>query len=358
MGYFWRFDVPDDDQDMQSQKIKEAKIKNGRLLWEPDATGERLLDKDQVLEILAEEKAIPQRYVTPAMRVMTDVMKSRSITGGGDVGTIYFPDGYIERDRSYWDLNRALIDSGAVPIEKAAPTTAADLPEDVQRALVPIFKQWEAIGDRMAEILEEWEADIMSWLEETPELLATEAYWEGWAGRISDRMIDVFTDAALEASISTDLDIPGRLQNQLALDVARERMFDMVRLNGPQSIVRSRKEFLDKVRADLESGKIQFSDLESVLSSRFGTSAARRIAISENTDIWAEAQLRSAKAADMPYKRSVRADAGRVCPTGVCIQAEEAGFVPVDEEIVPGYDRPKYHPHCYCYLQFSDSPEG
>jgi hypothetical protein len=353
MGYFWRFDVPDDDQDMQAQKIKGAKIKNARLLWEPDASGERLLDKNQVLEILAEEKAIPQRYVTPTMRVMTDVMKSRNITGG-DVGTIYFPDGYIERDRSYWDLNQDLLNKGAVLVQKAQPQTADDLPDDVQQALIPIVKQWEVIGDRMAELLEEWEIDIMSWIDESPELLATEAYWEGWAGRISDRMIGVFTDAAIEASLSTDLIVPGDLRNQLALDVARERMFDMVKLDGPQSIVRSRREFLNRVRADLASGKIQFSDLESVLSTRFDAAAARNIAISENTDIWAEAQLRTAKAAEMPYKRSVRADAGRVCPSGICIQAEEAGWIPIDAEIVPGYKRPKYHPHCYCYVQFSD----
>lgn len=353
MGFYWRFDVPDDDQDLQVQKIKEAKIKNARLLWEPDATGERLLEKDKVLEILAEEKAIPQRYVTPAMRVMTDVMKSRQTTGR-DVGTIYFPDGYIERDRHYWDLNNIMLDAPET-VQKAtmAPETTDDLPDDVKATLVPIIKQWGILGDQIADVLDVWEADILSWLAENPEMLANEAYWEGWTLRISDALTDAFMDVALEASIHTDLVIPDPLRNELALDVAKERMFDMVRVDGPQSIVRSRREYLDKVRGDLAADRIQFSDLESVLSSRFDAAAARRIAVSENTDIWAEAQLRTAQAASMGFKRSVRADAGRVCPTGICIEAEDAGWVPLDEEIVPGYQRPKYHPSCYCYLQFS-----
>lgn len=355
----FRFDMPDDEQDVTHERIRQMKIKNIKDLWLPDPAGERLITTEQALEMLAMEQVIPNYIAAPTVRTVTDIIKRDT---GMTVGRMHFPTGEIEIDRPYWQLNRTMLtaaDLDLEPVDKGDPGLEAlldEAPPELATQLIPIVKRWEDINEKLGRVLDKWQRDIINELEGNPDILADPNYWSHWGDQISEELMPAFYQSALEGGMSAlsqpGLDASFDRVNEVARQVASETMFDMVRLDGEESIVRSRRELLDQIRQDLADGKIAWTDLQGMLTPYFGAGRARLIAVSENTDLWAKAQLRTATGAGLTEKRSVRADIGRVCPSNVCNEAQSAGWVPIDAEIVPGYDSPRFHPMCYCFLQF------
>lgn len=355
----FRFDTPDDEQDLMHERIRQLKIKNVKELWLPDPTGERLLNTEQALEMLSTEQVIPNYLTAPSVRTVTDIAKARS---GMTVGRMHFPSGQIVYERPYWQLDSTMLtatDLDLEPVVKQEPDIDElldGLPSELVTQLIPIVKRWESINEQLRRILDQWQRDIVNTLETDPDALSEDGYWSSWGDQISDALMPEFYQSALEGGMSVlsqpGLDVSFDRVNQVARTVAEETMFDMVKLDGEESIVRSRRDLLNQVRQDLAEEKIAWTDVEGRLTPYFGASRARMIAVSENTDLWAKAQLNTAKGAGLTMKQSVRADIGRVCPTNICNDAQAAGWVGIDEEIVPGYTKPRYHPFCYCLLHF------
>lgn len=356
----FRFDTPDDDQDLMHERIRQLKIKNIKELWAPDATGERLIDKAQALEMLATEQVVPNHLASPTVRTITDVSKAQT---GMTTGRMIFPEGIVEVDRQYWQLDGADLlsstDMDLEPVIRAEPTTEEifnDLPSELIEQLIPIVKRWESINSQLSRVLNDWQKAIIEELSDDPDALSQDGFWESWGDEIADALLPDFYQSALEGGMTVlsrpGLDITFDEINTIAREVADDIMFDMVKLDGDESIVRARKGVLDNVREDLAQEKIAWTDVEGRLTPWFGAARARIIAISENTDLWARAQLKTAIKAGLQEKRSVRADLARVCPTNICNDAQAAGWVPIDAEIAGGYDLPRYHPNCYCFLQF------
>jgi len=356
----FRFDTPDDEQDVTHERIRQMRIKNIKELWvPPQGQEEGLLTKEQALELLAMEQVIPNYMAAPTISTVTDIIKSNT---GGTIGRMHFPSGAIEIDRPYWQLDATMLtaaDLDLEPVNRNDPGIDALLDEaspELATQLIPIVKRWEDLNERLRRVLDLWQRDIISELEGNPDILADPNYWSGWGDQISDALMPAFYQSALEGGMSVlsqpGLDVSFDRVNQVARQVAQEEMFGMVSLTGNESIVRSRRELLDQVRKDLATEKIAWTDVEGRLAPYFGAGRARMIAVSENTDLWAGAQLRTATGAGLTEKRSIRADIGRVCPTHICDDAQAAGWVPIDEEIVPGHKRPRYHPMCYCFTQY------
>lgn len=356
----FRFDTPDDEQDLMHERIRQMKIKNVKELWTPlQGQEEGLISKEQALEMLATEQVIPSYLTSPSIRTVTDIIKRDS---GMTIGRMHFPSGQIEYERPFWALDQTMLTSADLdlePIEKNDPGLEAlldEAPPEVATQLIPIVKRWESLNEQLREVLDAWQKDILSEMEDNPDTLANDEYWSDWGDQISDALMPSFYQSALEGGISVlsqpGLDVSFDRVNEVARQVAGETMFDMVNLDGEESIVRSRRKLLDHVREDLAEKKIAWTDVQAKLTPYFGAGRARLIAVSENTDLWAKAQLRTAKGAGLTKKKSVRADIGRVCPTNICNEAAEAGWIGIDEEFVPGYAKPRYHPFCYCLLYF------
>lgn len=358
----FRFDTPDDEQDLMHERIRQMKIKNIKELWTPpQGQEEGLITTEQAIEMLATEQVIPNYMSMPSVRTVTDIIKAR--TGSGQtMGRMHFPSGNIEIDRQYWQLDRTMLtaaDLDLEPIDKADPGIDAlldEAPPELATQLIPIVKRWEDINEQLRRVLDQWQRDIVSELEDNPDTLEQDSYWVSWGDHISDALMPAFYQSAFEGGMSVlsqpGLDVSFDRVNQVARQVASETMFDMVNLDGEESIVRSRRELLNQVREDLATEKIAWTDVQAKLTPYFGAGRARLIAVSENTDLWAKAQLRTAKGAGLTMKKSIRADLGRICPTNICNEAAEAGWVPIDEEIVPGFQSPRLHPFCYCFLAF------
>lgn len=340
MAYQFKWETPDDEQDLQHEKIVKAKIDNARLLWEPSPTGEQLLTTEQVQDMLVEQRVIPARYIQPSVSILTDIR--RSISDGKDTGTLYFPDGYLVRDRKWWN--------GATLKAQDCCDDARILDPELQVALLPIMKRWEILGKGFRDILSAWYDDIIKWIQETPEVLENDGYWIAWGDRIESAMLDEFIQSAMEGSLSTGIDISFDTRNEIALQVAQEQMFDLVKLDGDESMVRSTRDFLERTKARVASGEIPFSDLANVLAPQFGASRAEKIAVTENSTLWGRAQLETAQEAGLTQKRSIRADAARVCPSQVCPNNAAQGWIPINATFQSGDMHPSYHPFCYCFV--------
>lgn len=341
-GFNFMFDAPDDEQDLLQARIHTLGIKNVKELASPltKEDPEGLITREEAREMLAEQGIIPQRFVLPPERVATDVLRSMT---GRDVGTMRWPDGHIEWHHKYWELNSGMF---------TAPTFKT-LPEGVDLAmLLAIKKNWDILTTVFSTLLSRWAADVRQVMRDRPEVLDDDVYWRSWADEIERVVYDDYVGVALDSMDATGLTVSFERENEIALEVAEEQAFDLVQLDGPTSIVRTTRDKLLRVKERLASGELAFADLESALAPTFSPARARMIAVTENTAIWAEAQMRSAKDAGMAEKRSVRADYDRPCPSGICAEAEAVGWVPLDAEIVPGYTQPPYHPGGFCYLSF------
>jgi len=338
-GFYWRFDTPDDEQDKLVEEIRALRIRNAKELWAPDAKGERLFEREEIREMLAEQQVIPQRYVTPPERLATDVLRE---LWGCDVGTMRYPEGVLIRHRRYWDLN-----SSALPVLKTARERAG-----IEAMISLMRKDWETLTALFTAILARWKRDVLARLEDDPDSLDEDSYWEDWGDSIREQVLGPYQLTAGQGASSTGLDFSFERINDRIRLLAEQQAFALVKLDGDESIVRVTRSKLGKVRARLADGTLAWSDLEDALIPLFGEARAKRIGVTENTALWAQGQLTAAEDAGMVEKSSVRADYGRPCPSGVCIRAEAAGWVPLSAEVVPGYFGPAYHPGCYCFLRF------
>jgi len=164
-----------------------------------------------------------------------------------------------------------------------------------------------------------------------------------------------FNAAIQEAIRQSGFSVSWTKVNPRVRELAKGMAFELVNLNNPNGIVASRVGFLDEVRGLLATGELDWVDLEDKLGEMFSDYRARLIARTETTTLWAEGQRLAAMEAGQRYKRSIRAELGRPCPTRVCLECQEEGWIPIDEPFAhSGTEGPAYHPHCYCYLEFAE----
>jgi hypothetical protein len=344
-AYTFRFDTPDDEEDLTIEKIRAARIKNLKDLWTPVGE-ERLITQEQALELAAEWQIIPSRLVNPPVDIATDIRKSL----GRDAGIIRFPDRHIERVRPVWSLDRTMIPDLPLPVIKQE---TPELPDEVIEQLPSLMRRWDALDTEFTDMLSEWRRDVLTTLENDPNKLDKVKYWTDWGQRLNDQLIDEFIASAMAGVNSTGIAIGFDKKNEIARQIAAQSMFDMVKLDGPKSIVATRRKKLQEIKDGLADGTIQWSEVEGKLQPYFDKARARLLAVTENTGIFASAQLATGKEAGLTKKRSVRADAGRPCPTKVCPENEAAGIIGIDENFPSGHKAPSYHPHCYCYIVLS-----
>jgi len=125
--------------------------------------------------------------------------------------------------------------------------------------------------------------------------------------------------------------------------------FDLVSIDGPQSIVASTRAQLRRLMATLYtqpdlSGKGFVAALEHL----FGRTRAEMIAVTEMTSAYADAGLEAARIMGqelglrMGYEVLTAEDAD-VCTT-ICIPAAEGGPYPIEDE----EHKPALHPRCRC----------
>lgn len=163
-----------------------------------------------------------------------------------------------------------------------------------------------------------------------------------------------FELAIQEAIKQSDVAVSWTRINPLVRELAGRMAFSLVNIDNPRGIVKPRASFLDVVRGELASGQLAWTDLASRLETTFGEYSARLIARTETTTLWAKSHRLAATEGGMGYKRSIRAELGRPCPTRVCPDAQAEGWIAIGENYkASGTDGPAYHPHCYCYEQFS-----
>lgn len=224
-------------------------------------------------------------------------------------------------------------------------------------------RQGKTIGivlGAVRDVLDRWQADIIATLEMDPELLAEEAWWVEYANtEMQGELERAFGLAMQEAIAESGLTVSWTRINPEVRALSRRMAFQLVNLENPQGIVAPRVGFLDEVRGQLASGELPWTELEDKLQEMFSEYRARLIARTETTTLWAQSHAMAARESGMRYKRSIRAELRRPCPTNVCIEAQEEGWIPIgDAYMASGTDGPAYHPHCYCYEQFGyDIPE-
>jgi hypothetical protein len=157
-----------------------------------------------------------------------------------------------------------------------------------------------------------------------------------------------------EAVLNADFAVSWARVNPRVQELARAMAFDLVNLDNPQGIVRPRVGFLDDIRGQLASGALPWTGLEDALQGMFSEYRARLIARTEVTTLWANSHMAAAIESGIGFKRSIRAELGRPCPSRVCPDAQAEGWIPMGQEFeAAGKLGPAFHPHCYCYLQFS-----
>ena len=178
--------------------------------------------------------------------------------------------------------------------------------------------------------------------------------WQVFANEsLRPELEQAFFQAARESAKVSGFDVSFETINDAVRLLARDRAFELVRLDGPENIVRPTLDFLDRVRDELAEGVLAWTDLKQRLQTVFGPYRARLIAITETTTLWAHSHLAAAIAAGMTHKRSRRATHRRRCPSGVCNSAEDEGWIPIRQLFRQSRKQaPAFHPHCYCYLQF------
>jgi len=344
-GIRFFFDTPDDEQDLTTEQIKAARIKNAKELWLPGPDGERLLEKEQILEMLAEQKVIPARYVTPKEVIATDVIKAM----GETPGIVRWPDGHVEVRRPYWNVGKDLLLARA----KALVDGTQEIDADLARQLVPIIRRWQDLTPLFTQLLQEWEQAILTTMANDPAALAPGSdFWTEWGSKLREQVTDAYIASALAGGRSLGLEVSFDQLNLIAREVADEQMFKLVKLDGPESVVRSRMQALDDIRQKIASGQLPFSELEPSLQPWFDAARAKKIAVSENTNLWSISADRTAKYANMKYKSSVRADVARSCPSGVCDLNAAAGWISIDQPFPSGHMLPSYHPGCYCLVRY------
>ena len=159
--------------------------------------------------------------------------------------------------------------------------------------------------------------------------------------------------AAEHAARNSGLAVSWDRINEDVRTLARRRAFELISLQGPQSIVRPTVHFLDKVRDELATGELAWADLRLRLQKMFGPYRARLIARTETTTLWADSHMIAAVAAGMTDKRSRRATHRRPCPSSLCDDAEAEGWIPIRQLFRKSRKQgPAFHPSCFCFLQF------
>ena len=209
------------------------------------------------------------------------------------------------------------------------------------------------------QLLGDWAARITDVLAENPDLLADPMWWQLYANQELYAPLRGTMELAIREAIGlSGIPVSWGTINQRVRDLAGEMAFEMVNLSNPRGIVRPRAGFLEGLRADLVSGALNWSDLPSALEGMFGEYRARLIARTETTGLWAKSHLLAAAEAGVGFKRNVRAELHRPCPSNVCPDAQDEGWIPLGQAFrLSGLQGPHFHPHCYCYLQFSYSGE-
>lgn len=206
-------------------------------------------------------------------------------------------------------------------------------------------------------LLDTWRQAIMVALEANPALLADDQWWrELAASELAPGLETAFFSAMERAVMDSPWAVSWDMINMDVRALAGEMAFELVDPGVPGGLVSPRKRFLiDDIRPRLASGELAWSDLKSTLmdSRLFDEYGARLIARTETTTLWADSHRMAAEAMGIGYKRSIRAEVGRRCPTNVCNDAMAEGWIPIEQEFEQaGTQGPAYHPHCYCYLQF------
>lgn len=227
-----------------------------------------------------------------------------------------------------------------------------DLPDaaEIQRQL---DKQAVTIGivlDKVRAVLDEWRDALVVSLE-------SDAPFD-WVAYANSEMLPALAasfNLAIQESIKqSGFSVSWTKVNPLVRQLAGQMAFELVNIENPKGIAFPRKNFLDIVRTQLGTGELAWVDLPSRLEEMFGEYRARLIARTETTTLWAKSHKLAATEAGMGYKRSIRAELGRPCPTNVCNDAQAEGWIPIGQDYAAsGTDGPAYHPHCYCFEQFS-----
>lgn len=177
--------------------------------------------------------------------------------------------------------------------------------------------------------------------------------WQDYANRHLRPELERSLQAAAVESAKGVFDVSWDRINEPVRALARRRAFELVTLDGPENIVRPTRDFLDRVREELATGELAWTDLSLRLQKMFGPYRARLIARTETTTLWADSHMIAAVEADMTHKRSRRATHRRPCPSSVCDDAEAEGWIPIRQPFRKSKKQgPAFHPGCYCDLHF------
>lgn len=154
--------------------------------------------------------------------------------------------------------------------------------------------------------------------------------------------------AAEEMLLNIGIVIDFETTNPLVLEAIEEHALNLVRLDGPESVVRSTRDQLREMMTRFyEAPDVAENDFVAALESLFGRDRAERIAITEMTNVYTASGIETAIAEaqrlglDLGYEVYTVAD-DRVCEE--CEAAEAGGPYPFDDD----EHKPAIHPTCRC----------
>lgn len=191
----------------------------------------------------------------------------------------------------------------------------------------------EALNELVMRLQYDYPVDAAFW-----QRLAT--LWEPW-------LESAIFEGLEEAAITVSFD----LINEPARAWARQRAFDLVDVEGEQSVIRSVSEQLETIKEQLGTGELPWVELRNRLSEIFSDERAWRIAATEITNAFTTSGRLAAKEEGMVEKRSLSVHDHLVCE--ICAQDEATGWIPIDDPYPFSYGGatvfgPAFHVSCRC----------
>lgn len=174
------------------------------------------------------------------------------------------------------------------------------------------------------------------------------AFWQRLGSLWGPNLESALFEGLEEAAITVNFD----LINEPARAWARERAFDLVNLEGDQSVIRSISGQLDTIKEQLSTGELPWLELRNRLGEIFSDERARRIADTEITNAFTTSGRLAAKEEGMTSKRSLSAHDHLVC-LRVCVPNEQASWIPIDDPYPFSWGGatvygPSFHVSCRC----------